>query len=170
MVLMIKLRMYVVIRPGDSMKTRELIRLIQERNHATSAYQVAQLFDVMPPVAYHWAKGTRTMSDDFLPRAAELAGLPLAQVACWIAAERSTKAEVRRAFERAAAAVAGFAIVAVNLTIPMSEMPPLQALRQGILCQMARVRRFLDANGLKFLAWLPLHPATTTRTWTWGGA
>jgi len=152
------------------MKTKELIQLIQERNNATSAYQVAQLFDVLPPVAYHWARGTRTMSDDFLPRAAELAGLPLAQVACLIAAERSTKAEVQRAFERAAEAVAGFAIVAVNLTLPMSEMPPLQAFGQCILCQMARARRFCNTNGLKFLAWWTLHPATTTRRCTWGGA
>lgn len=117
------------------MKTTQLIKLIQTRNNAPTAYQVAQLFDVMPPVAYHWAKGTRVMSDDFLPRAAELAGLPLAQVACWIAAERASKTEVKKAFEQAAAAVAGFAIVLVNVAIPTLEMPTLQTLGQCILCK-----------------------------------
>lgn len=144
------------------MKTVDLIKLIQQRNNVRSAYAVAGLFGVMPPVAYHWAKGSRIMSDDFLPRAAELAGLPLAQVACWIAAERSHEQDVKAAFRKAAEALASFAIVAINLQIPMHEIPALQTLGQCILCQMARAARFLRRQlALKSAPWPPMHPATT---------
>jgi hypothetical protein len=152
------------------MNTKQLIERIKERQNVKSDYAVANLMDVMPPVVHMWTHGKRVMSDEHLPRAAELALIPLAQLACLIAAERSSKPAVKRAFKEAAAAVASFAIVAINLQLPMSEMPPLQSLGQCILCQIGRARRFLDANRLKFSSWLTLHPATTTRRWTWGGA
>ena len=152
------------------MNTRQLMERIKERQNVKSDYALANLMDVMPPVVHMWTHGKRVISDEHLPRAAELAQVPLAQLACLIAAERSSKPAVKRAFKEAAAALAAFAIVAVNLAIPIFEMPPLQALSQCILCQMARARRFVDANRLKFSTSRTLHPATTTRRWAWGDA
>lgn len=144
------------------MNTKQLIERIKERQHVKSDYAVANLMDVMPPVVHMWTHGKRVMSDEHLPRAAELAEIPLAQLACLIAAERSSKPAVKKAFKEAAAALAAFAIVTINLQLPMHEMPTLQSLGQCILCQMARAARFLRRQlALKSSPWPPLHPATT---------
>lgn len=114
------------------MDTRELLAIIEQRTGATSTYALGKLFDVPPNYVTYWRQG-REMGEAHLPRAAELAGLPLAYVVLEIAAAR-VQGHARDAIRQAAAGLV-LLLVAVFVSFPFEAMaiPHQTAWKQEVI-------------------------------------
>jgi len=100
------------------MNTVEIIDRIKQAQGVVSDYAVAKLLGVRPSTVVHYRSGDRTMSDDVLPRAAQLADVPLSAAAAAVAAERTRNPLVRKALETVAKGLLACVPVVISLQIP----------------------------------------------------
>ena len=93
--------------------TVQLLNAVKERHQVTSDYRLAQLLGCMPSAVYGYRAGRSRLDESMCLKVAELLQESPGAILAEVAAERAKRPDIKKAWQRAAAALATAATVLI---------------------------------------------------------